>query len=183
MTLDLARVPGLVTVRYRNIETGEVWLDEYKNIITDAGDLYMAQKMVASVPPALASAPNFINGVKLGTGVATPFKSSNNALGAYITGSNKGLDDVGTAGFGGGPYPKIDNTLGAGNGVRSVYVVSYPANTVNNGAISEAVLVTDAAINLTSAAGQTVSRALIGPYNKTSVVELDIVWQHLHLGA
>ena len=181
---DLVLTKGTVTVVFKNTETGEVWIDEYPNLITDVGDLYIAQKQIHAVPPANASPPNFINGVKLGTGVTAATKAgAASALGAYISVSNKGLDDVSTPGFGGGPYPKVDNSLGSGNGVRAVYCVSYPAGVVINAAISEAILATDSGVDLTSSSSATIARSLIGPYNKTAPFELDILWQHLHQGS
>lgn len=173
-------IPGLVIVTFRNHKTGEIWRDEYPNLLTDIGDLNYATRILAQEAPSSLPQPSLANGMKLGSGSTAVSKAGAGAiLTTYITGSNRQFDGVGVTG---GPFPKINN-LGSGNGVQVQYQTSWPAGVVINGAVSEVVLVTTATTDATDVASQVLARALIGPYNKDANTELDVLWQHLVLGA
>lgn len=148
---------------------------EFTNLITDAGDLYYAQKAIAGISPASPSAPTAVTGMKLGTGTTATSKASTGAaLVTYITGSNKTFDAT---------YPQTTN-LGAGLGVTAVYRCTWAAGVATNSAIAELVIVNDAATNATSTAANTISRAKFGSaINKTAADSLTVTWSHKNLGA
>lgn len=148
---------------------------EFTNLITDAGDLYIAQKVITAISPANPSAPTAMTGMKLGTGATAAAKSgAGAALVTYLSGSNVTFDAT---------YPQTQN-LGAGLGVNAVYRCTWAAGVATNGAITEVVIVNDAATNATSTAGNTASRALFGSaINKTASDSLVVTWNWKALGA
>lgn len=146
----------------------------FSNIVTTAGDEYYVRKAITGIGPANASAPTAVNGMKLGTGTAEPTKSgSAAALGTYISGSNVAFDAT---------YPTV-SAVGTDTGWQATYRATWAAGVATNAAISEVAIVRDQATNATSTAANTISRALIGPYNKTSTDSLEITWNHKLLGA
>ncbi|MET0426276.1 MAG: hypothetical protein ABW046_20575 [Actinoplanes sp.] len=146
----------------------------FHNLITDAGDLYYAGKMIVGIAPASPSAPTAANGMKLGTGSTAVAKSgAGGALVTYLTASNVAFDSS---------YPQTAN-LGAGLGVNAVYKTTWAAGVATNSAITEVAIVNDQATNATSTAANTYSRALITSVNKTASDSLAITWNHKALGA
>jgi hypothetical protein len=146
----------------------------FANKITDVGDTYYAVAGIRT--SAAAGAPSvYPTGMKLGTGTTAINKAAGTgmALAAYITGSKALWDSS---------YPQT-SALGVNLGTNAIYKVTWPAGTATNGAISEVVIVNDAATDATSTAANTYSRALIGPINKTGTDALAITWNHLFLGA
>jgi hypothetical protein len=148
---------------------------EFGNLITDAGDLYLAQKAITAIAPASPAAPTAMTGMKLGTGATAVAKSgAGAALVTYLTGSNLAFDAT---------YPQTAN-LGAGLGVNAVYRTTWAAGVATNAAITEVVMVNDSATNATSTAGNTASRALFASaINKTATDSLVVTWNHKMLGA
>lgn len=148
---------------------------EFKNLITDAGDLYQAQKVIVGISPANPTAPTAVTGMKLGTGTTAVSKSgAGAALVTYLTASNVTFDAT---------YPQTAN-LGAGLGVNAVYRCTWAAGVATNSAIAEVVIVNDAATNATTSAANTISRALFGTaINKTATDSLVVTWNHKMLGA
>lgn len=148
----------------------------FRNLITDAGDLYYAKKDIAAITPAAPSAPTAMNGMKLGTGSGTPAKNGTNAaLGSYISGSNQAFDAT---------YPNYTN-LGAGLGVKTTYQTTYAPGTATSAGIGEAVLVNDAGTNATTLAANTYARTLNpnGVQAKAAGDTLIVNWSHLNKGA
>jgi hypothetical protein len=147
----------------------------FHNLITDAGDLYYAGKMIVGVSPAVPSAPTAANGMKLGTGTTAASKASTGAaLVTYITASNVVFDAT---------FPSTSN-LGSGLGVNAVYKTTYAAGVATNAAITEVAIVNDQSNNANgSTAANTYSRAVITSVNKTSTDSLAITWNHKALGA
>lgn len=146
----------------------------FANLITDAGDLYYASKMIVGISPANPSAPTAVSGMKLGTGTTAAAKSgAGGALVTYLTASNLAFDAT---------YPQTAN-LGAGLGVNAVYRTTWAAGVATNSAITEAVIVNDAGTNATSTAGNTISRVVFTAINKTASDSLAITWNHKQLGA
>jgi hypothetical protein len=144
------------------------------NLITDAGDLYYAQKAITGISPATPSAPTAVSGMKLGTGTTAAAKNgAGAALVTYIAASNNPFDAT---------YPSTNN-LGAGHGVQARYVTTWAAGDVTNSAITEIVIVNDAAVDATSTAGNTISRAVFSAINKTASDTLVATWNHLFKGA
>lgn len=146
--------------------------DVVKNIITDAGDLYICQKGIVGISPANATAPTAMSGMKLGTGSTAVAKSgAGAALVTYLTASNIVFDAT---------YPQTVN-LGAGLGVTMVYKCTWGAGVATSASINEVVIVNDAATNATSSAANTSSR-LVPVVNKGALDTLAITWSHKQLG-
>lgn len=150
----------------------------FHNLITDAGDLYIAGKVITAIAPASASAPTAANGMKLGTATTAAGKTSTGAASLaassdYISGSNAAFDSS---------YPQTSN-LGAGLGVNAVYKTTWAAGTATNSTINSVVIVNDQGTNATSTAANTYSRAVLTTVNKTSSDTLAITWHWKALGA
>lgn len=146
---------------------------EVQNLITDAGDLYYAAKAIALGQPANPAAPTIMSGMKLGTGTTAAAKSgAGAALVTYITGSNNPFD---------ASFPTTSN-LGAGLGVLGQYKTSWLAGDVTNAAITEAVIVNDAATDATTTAANTAHRIVFTAINKLSTDSLVITWSAKFLG-
>lgn len=146
----------------------------FHNLITDAGDAYVAAKTIVGIAPASPSAPTAANGMKLGTGSTAVAKSgAGGALVTYLTASNVAFD---------ASYPQVAN-LGAGLGVNAVYKTTWAAGVATNSAITEVAIVNDQATNATSTAANTYSRALITSVNKGASDSLAMTWNWKALGA
>lgn len=171
---DLMAGEGLAVVRLFD-ERGRLTFDEtIHNLITDAGDLYIAGKVITGISPANPSAPTAMNGMKLGTGTTAVAKSgAGGALVTYLSGSNVAFDAT---------YPQTQN-LGAGLGVNAVYKTTWAAGVATNSAITEAVIVNDQGTNATSSAANTISRIVFTAVNKAAGDTLAITWSHKFLGA
>lgn len=148
----------------------------FANLITDAGDLYIAQAVIRGVGPANAGAPSpaLPNGMKLGTGTTAAAKNgAGGALVTYLTASNVAFD----ASF------AATNNLGAGLGVEARYKTTWGAGVATNAAITEAAIVNDQASNATSSAANTTSRIVFTAINKGASDSLAITWAWKFLGA
>jgi hypothetical protein len=167
-------VLGIYEIELRNAQGDLRFYERGRNLITDAGDLYIAQKVITSIAPANASAPTAMTGMKLGTGTTAAAKSgAGAALVTYLTASNQAFD---------ASYPQTSN-LGGGLGVTAVYKVTWAAGTATNSAITECVIVNDSATNATSTAANTISRIVFTAVNKGASDTLAITWSHKFLGA
>jgi hypothetical protein len=171
---DLMPGEGLAVVQLHDAR-GRLLLDEtIHNLITDAGDLYIAQKVITGIAPANPSAPTAMNGMKLGTGATAAAKSgAGAALVTYLTASNVAFDAT---------YPQTVN-LGAGLGVTAVYKTTWGAGVATNSAITEAVVVNDQGTNATSSAANSISRIVFTAVNKGAADTLAITWSHKFLGS
>jgi len=172
--VDDSVVNGIVRVELFD-ERGRLKFREVtRNLITDAGDLYNAQKVIAAIAPASAAAPTAMSGMKLGTGTTAASKAgAGAALITYLTASNVAFDAT---------YPQTSN-LGSGLGVTAVYKTTWGAGVATNSAITEAVIVNDSATNATSSAANTISRVVFTAVNKGASDTLAITWSHKFLGA
>jgi hypothetical protein len=143
------------------------------NLITDAGDLYYAGMAIALVTPAAPAQPTKMSGMKLGTGTTAVAKAgAGAALVTYITGSNNPFD---------ASFPATVN-LGAGLGVNGQYKTTWAAGDVTNAAITEAVIVNDAAADATTVAANTAHRIVFTAINKGASDTLVITWNAKFLG-
>ncbi len=143
------------------------------NLITDAGDLYYAGMAIALVTPAAPAQPTKMTGMKLGTGTTAVAKAgAGAALVTYISGSNNPFDAT---------WPVTQN-LGAGLGVNGQYKTTWAAGDVTNSAITEAVIVNDAATDLTTTVANTAHRIVFTAINKLSTDTLVITWNAKFLG-
>lgn len=145
-----------------------------ENLVTTAGDEYYAKKAIVGISPANPGAPTAASGMKLGTGITTPAKSgAGAALVTYISGSNNPFD---------GSFPSTEDLAGD-TGWNAVYQTTWAAGDVTNSAITEAVIVNDAATDATSSAANTYSRVTFTAIDKTAADALIAVWRHKFLGA
>lgn len=146
---------------------------EFENAITDAGDLYYAQKAIVGVSPANPSAPTVMSGMKLGTGTTAAAKAgSGAALVTYLSGSQAAFASS---------FPSTTN-LGSGLGVTANYKSTWAAG-VATGSITEAVIVNDAGTNATSTAANTIARVTFTAVPKAAADSFEITWSHKFLGA
>lgn len=170
---DGAGIVGYGVAHLRDGDGRTKLLVPFHNLITDAGDLYCAGKIVTAIGPLAPSAPTAANGMKLGTGTTAVAKSgAGGALVTYLTASNVAFDTG---------YATTAN-LGAGLGVNAVHKTTWAAGVATNAAITEAVIVNDQATNATTTAANTYSRALITSVNKTAADSLAITWNYKLLG-
>lgn len=145
----------------------------FANLITDAGDLYYAQKCIVGIAPASPSAPTAMAHMKLGTGTTAVAKSgAGAAIVTNITGSSQAFDST---------FPSTSN-LGAGLGVNDVYKTTWAAGSATNSAITEAVISSDTTTG-GGAAANTICRTVFSAQNKGASDTLAITWNHKNLGA
>ena len=148
--------------------------EQVKNLITDAGDLYLMTRVGAGVLPAGPADATKVTGMKLGTSSTAASKNgAGAALVTYLSGSNKTFDAT---------YPQIAN-LGAGLGVQVVYKCSWAAGVATNSSLQEVVIVNDAGTNATSTSANTISRLIFTAVNKGASDTLAITWAHKFLGS
>jgi hypothetical protein len=168
---DGAGFSGIITLELFDKNGALKDVRKVPNLITDAGDDYVAKKVITGIAPANATAPTAANGMKLGTGTTAPTKTDA-GLGTYITGSNNPFDAT---------YPQT-NSLGSGNGVQARYVTTWAAGDVTNSAIAEIVVCTDATVDEDPTAAETYSRATFSAINKTASDVLVATWNWLFDG-
>lgn len=145
----------------------------FANLVTDAGDLYYAQKLIAGIAPVSPGAPTAMNGMKLGTGATTVSKLGAGAiLSAYLSASNVAFDTS---------YPQTSN-LGTTLGVLAVYKTTWPGTGLA-GSITEAALVSDQATNANADASHTYCRSTFAVQTKGGTDTFAITWNHKMLGA
>lgn len=144
-----------------------------RNLITDAGDLYYATRAISAVAPATPADATKMTGMKLGTGTTAVAKSgAGAALVTYLTASNVAFDAT---------WPKTVN-LGGGLGVNAQYQTTWGAGVATSSALTEAVIVNDAAANATSTAANTAHRIVFTAINKGASDVLVITWNAKFLG-
>jgi hypothetical protein len=144
----------------------------FHNLITDAGDLYIAGKIIAAIAPASPAAPTAANGMKLGT-ASTAASKTDAGLATYLTASNVAFDAT---------YPQTAN-LGSTLGVNAVYRTTWGAGVATSATINEVAIVNDQASNADSSAANTYSRAVLTTVNKTASDSLAVTWNWKALGA
>lgn len=146
----------------------------FGNLITDAGDLYAAGKIITAISPAAPSAPTAANGMKLGTSSTAATKAgAASFIGTFITGSNVVFDAT---------FPQTAN-LGAGLGVNAVYKTTWAIGVATSTTINEVTIVNDQATATGGSAANTYSRAVITTVNKGAGDSLAITYNWRYLGA
>lgn len=140
---------------------------EEHNLITQIGDQYYGERATG-----VGSPPSQSTGMKLGTGSTAAAKTgAGAALVTYLTGSNQA--------FASGPVSSL-----ATASRRITWTATWAAGTATASGIQEVVLVNDSAVDATSTAANTYSRAVLSPViNKGATDSLTITWQHDLLGA
>jgi hypothetical protein len=146
----------------------------FANLITTAGDEYYAKKGIVGVSPANPSAPTVASGMKLGTGTTAAAKSgAGAALVTYETASNNPFDAT---------FPSAA-AVGGDGGWNATYKTTWAAGDVTETALTEAVICTDAAVDESPTAAETISRVVFSAVNKGASDSLAITWTHKFLGA
>lgn len=145
-----------------------------ENLVTTAGDEYYTKKAITGIAPAAPAAPTAASGMKLGTGTTAAAKSgAGAALVTYEAGSNNPFDAT---------FPSTEDLAGD-TGWNAVYQTTWGAGDVTEAALTEAVIVNDAATDATTTAANTYSRVVFTAIDKTALDTLIIVWKHKFLGA
>ncbi len=174
MTTDVNGLKGIVIINLWD-ENGN--LKDYRkihNLITNAGDLYYATRAASAVAPAAPADATKVTGMKLGTGVTAASKSgAGSALVTYETGSNVLFSAT---------FPTV-TAVGVDVGYNLAYYASWGPGVATETALTEAVIVNDAAANATSTLANTISRVVFTAINKGVGDTLEISWVHKFLGA
>lgn len=165
---------GLVIVSLIDKDGNVKSRQELKNLITDAGDLYMASRIRAGVLPVAGADVTKVTGMKLGTGTTAAAKAgAGGALVTYVAASNVAIDAT---------FPTVTN-LGAGLGCTVTYQCTFAAGVATNAALTEVVLVNDSSTDATSTAANTISRVVFTATPKGATDTLAISWAHKYLGS
>ncbi len=168
------KLTGLATIRLINSNGRIVYFEKIKNLITTNGDLYYASRSAAAVVPATPADVTKVTGMKLGTGSTTPTKSgAASALGTYKSGSNIAFSAT---------YPTVA-AIGSDVGYRITYYCSWAPGVATDTALTEAVIVNNAASDSTSNAAATIARITFPAINKQVGDTLAISWAHDFFGA
>jgi hypothetical protein len=150
----------------RNKENGNVDIIPGCNIVTNAGDEYYAER-------GALETPNFtVAGLRLGTGVTSPTKTSTDVT-TFLAGSGKAID---------GTYPKTNDgdTDNTGAAVDSVtWRVSYTTAEANGANIAEGAIVD----NLTTPTKALTHFLFSAAFTKTSNDTLKVFVNHNFLGS
>jgi hypothetical protein len=163
---------GIAHLYEGNIHDGTKLIVPFGNLITDAGDLYAAGKVITGISPANPSAPTAASGMKLGTGSTAASKTDAGCV-TYETGSNNPFD---------ASFPATVN-LGSTLGVNAQYKTTWAAGDVTEAALREVIIVNDAGTDADSTAANTYSRAVYSNIDKQAADSLAITWNWKYLGA
>lgn len=134
------------------------------NLITQVGDQYYGERAAG-----IASPPAQVTGMKLGTGSTAVAKTgAGAALVTYLSNSHQAMD---------GGYPA--SSLASGKR-RITWQATWAAGKATSGsAITEVVIVNESLTDATSAAANTIARALIsGVPSKEAGDALTVTWTH-----
>jgi hypothetical protein len=172
--VETSEVTGLVVVtlidKNGNIKSQQA----VKNLITDAGDQYHVTRIASAVVPLAPADATKVTGMKLGTGTTAASKAgAGAALVTYLTGTNVAFDTG---------FPTTQN-LGSGLGWTVTYQTTFVAGVGTHAALTEVVLVNDAASNATSTAANTIARVVFTATPKGATDTLAIAWAHKQLGS
>jgi hypothetical protein len=167
--MNAVEITGYIIAILKNVETGETRIYETHNIVTNAGDRFLAEQAVNG-----ALNKNFLaggSGFRLGTGTNAPAKTDADVQ-TFLSGSAKIFD---------GGYPRtndpdVDNT-GAGVNVVT-WRVTYGTTEANGSGINELVVVDDITTP-TAAFGRALFSA---PFTKTGADTLKVIYNDLLAG-
>lgn len=141
----------------------------FANLITQIGDQYYGERAAG-----IASPPNQVSGMRLGTGTTAAAKTgAGAAIVTYITASSIAID-------GGFPTAAL-----SGSSRRIQWKTTWGAGIATNSAIAEVVITNEATLtNVAGTAANTISRVLLSPVvNKAAGDTLAVTWNHDALGA
>lgn len=145
---------------------------EFSNLVTDKGDQYYGERA-----SGIASPPNQVTGMKLGTGSTAVAKTgAGAALVTYLSGSHQAIV---------GGFPTSSQPGGAGTARQIQWQSLWGAGVATTAsAITEVVIVIDTLADATSTAANTICRALLtGISSKGASDTLTVTWNHNLLGA
>lgn len=164
---DIAGLVGYGSVLLLDGDMKVKEIEPFLNKITTAGDEFLARRAVAGIGTPNIAQPTLANGMKLGTGTTAVAKSgAGAALVTYESGSNNLFDTT---------HPALTDLTGD-TGWDAVWKTSWLAGDVIEAALTEAVIVNDAAADATSSAANTYARIVFAAKNKTADDTLAITW-------
>lgn len=136
----------------------------FENLVTEIGDQYYGERAAG-----IATPPDQVTGMRLGTGSTTPSKTgAGAAIVTYVSGSNKAID---------GSYPQSSKPSSAR---RITWLVAWAAGEATANGIAEVVLTNETPLtNVAGSAANTIARALLSPtVDKGADDTLTITWHH-----
>lgn len=139
------------------------------NLITEVGDEYYGERAAG-----IASPPNQVSGMRLGTGTTAVAKTgAGAAIVTYVSGSSIAID-------GGFPTSAL-----SGSSRRIQWKTTWAAGVATASGIAEVVITNEASLtDVAGTAANTISRALLSPtVNKAAGDTLAVTWNHDLLGA
>lgn len=163
---DSLSTRGLVIVEINGLVVARV-----PNLITDVGDEYYGERAAG-----IASPPDQVTGMRLGTGSTAPSKTgAGAAIVTYVSGTSKAID---------GGYPTSSQPGGAGTARVITWRTSWAAGEADGAALREVVITNETPLtDVAGSAANTICRALFGPYSLSATDTIAITWTHSLLGA
>jgi hypothetical protein len=167
VAVNKAGISGLLVVELVGPDGEVKSLREYKNLITEVGDRYYAERAAG-----VSGAPAVATGMQLGTSTTAPAKSgTGSSIVTLIASSLVALN------------PTVPTSALSAGARRLGYSCSWAAGVATNATINEIALVNQAVATQTVApAANTIARALIS-VNKGASDVLNVTWYHDLLGA
>lgn len=169
MTLDISPIRGLVVIELFDENGALKERLEIENLITQIGDEYYGERAAG-----IASPPDQVTGMRLGTGVTAASKTgAGAAIGTYIAGSSIAID---------GGFPTSTIPVSAR---RITWQTTWAAGVATANSISEAVITNETPLTgVAGAAANTIARVVLSPIiNKGPTDSLVLSWSHDLLGA
>jgi hypothetical protein len=165
---DRSGITGEVTITLTSADGRTVRRQTVRNLVTQVGDEYYGERAAG-----IASPPDQVTGMRLGTGVTAASKTgAGAAIVTYITGSNQAME----AGF---PASAL-----SGSSRRISWEAVWVAGDSTNAAITEAVITNETPLtNVAGTAANTIARVTFSAVNKAAGDTLTITWAHDLLGA
>lgn len=136
----------------------------FTNLVTQVGDQYYGERAAG-----IASPPDQVTGMRLGTGTTTPAKTgAGAAIVTYVSGSNVAIE----AGY---PASSLEGTAR-----RIAWQAVWDPGVATQSGIAEVVLTNETPLtDVTGSAANTIARALLSPtVNKAAGDTLTITWNH-----
>lgn len=153
-------------------ERGDLQVVEFKNLITNVGDEYYAERAAG-----IASPPAQVTGMQLGTGTTAVAKNgAGSTIVTLVTASLVAID---------GGFPTSTNTQTGAVAITIAWKTTWGAGTATANSIAEVVLTNQSTGTQTAVpAANSIARALLSPVvNKGASDTLAITWNHNLLGA
>lgn len=167
---EIQGIVGWGFYELRDERTGELKQSgSFVNLITQVGDQYYGERAAG-----IASPPNQVSGMRLGTGTTTPSKTgAGAAIVTYVSGSSIAID---------GSFPTSSLS---GSSRRIQWKTTWNAGVATANDIAEVVLTNEASLtDVAGTAANTIARALLSPtVNKGASDTLAVTWNHDLLGA